>query len=71
MEDNLFAHIISNVGIPAALCFYTLFEVNKNVKKLADSIDRFSDDIDKRVNKIEADLRELTVEVKALIRRQQ
>lgn len=71
MEDNLFAHIISNVGIPAALCFYTLFEVNKNVKKLADSIDRFNDDIDKRVNKIETDLRELTVEVKAFIRRQQ
>ena len=71
MDDTLFAHIISNVGIPAALCFYTLFEVNKNVKKLADSIDRFNDDIDKRVNKIETDLRELTVEVKAFIRRQQ
>ena len=44
---------IGNIGVPAALCFYTLFEVNKNVKRLSDSIDRLDDNINRRVARLE------------------
>lgn len=61
--------MLGNIGVPAAICFYTLFEVNKNVKRLADSIDRFSNDVDRRIEKLENKLSELTVEVKACVKR--
>ncbi len=51
--DEIFLHALSNVGVPAALCFYTLFEVNKNVKKLAESIDKLDDDVSRRVSRLE------------------
>lgn len=51
--EQFFVQTIGNVGVPAALCFYTLFEVNKNVKKLTDSIDRLDNDVNRRVSRLE------------------
>lgn len=51
--DEVLMHALSNVGVPAALCFYTLFEVNRNVKKLTDSIDKLDNDITHRVSRLE------------------
>jgi hypothetical protein len=64
VEDEIIFKILGNIGVPAAVCFYTLYEVNKNVKRLAESIDRFANEVDRRIEKLEDDLHELTVEVK-------
>lgn len=66
MEGDVLIKLLSNIGVPAALCFYTLFEVNKNVKKLADSINRLADDTDKRLDKLENKMTELSYRVESL-----
>lgn len=63
--DELFLHALSNVGVPAVLCFYTLFEVNRNVKKLSDSIDRLDSDVNRRVTRLEDAVAELKRHFKA------
>ena len=63
MEADFLSHVLGNIGIPAALCFYTLFEVNKNLKKLSDSIDRLANDVDKRLDKMESTVAELNFKV--------
>lgn len=66
MEPEFLTNILGNIGIPAALCFYTLFEVNKNLKKLSDSIDRLANDVDKRLDKMENTVAELNFKVNAM-----
>ncbi len=68
MEEELIIKLLSNIGVPAALCFYTLFEVNKNVKRLSESIDRLANDIDRRLDKLEDKTQELSFQVKNLIK---
>lgn len=70
MAEETLIHMLGNIGVPAALCFYTLFEVNKNLKRLADSITHFGSEVDRRIDRVEADLRTLTIEVKALIKKE-
>lgn len=50
MDISALTPLIGNVGIPAALCFYTLFEVNRNVKRLVDAIDK----LEQRIERIES-----------------
>ena len=69
MEEEIILKLLGNIGVPAAICFFTLFEVNKNLKRLADSIDRFSGELDRRIDKIETDIRNLNVEVRTLAKR--
>ena len=66
MEPEFLSHILGNIGIPAALCFYTLFEVNKNLKRLSASIDRLSGDVDKRLDKVEVKIHELSFRLETL-----
>lgn len=47
MEETVLTHLFSNVGVPAAICFYTLFSVNQNIAKLTDAINKLSADIGK------------------------
>lgn len=47
MEETVLTHLFSNVGLPAAICFYTLFSVNQNIAKLTDAINKLSADIGK------------------------
>ena len=59
ITDDFLIHIFSNVGIPAAVCFYTFFQVNKNLEKLANSFDRWDDLIDRRLKDLEDDVKAL------------
>ena len=43
------APLVGNIGVPAALCFYTLFEVNKNLKRLVDAFDK----LEQRLQRVE------------------
>lgn len=66
MEEDILIKLLSNIGVPAALCFYTLFEVNKNMKKLSDSIDRLANDVDKRLDKLEEKTNQLSYKIEFL-----
>lgn len=59
MTEDVLAHMFSNIGVPAAVCFYTLFQVSKNLEKLTNSFDRWCDLIDHRLKDIEDDVKEL------------
>lgn len=62
MEETVLTHLFSNVGVPAAICFYTLFSVNKNIEKLIDAINKLSADIgnfDQRLTRLEQSVHEL------------
>lgn len=56
MDISSLTPLIGNVGVPAVICLYTLFEVNKNVKKLTDSVDRLTKSLEPRIEKIEQKL---------------
>ena len=70
MEDTALGHILSNVGVPAAICFYTLFRVNHTLQNLTDAINKLTCDTDKRLDKLEERTRELAIDVKALQRKE-
>lgn len=73
MEETVLTHLFSNVGVPAAICFYTLFSVNKNIEKLIDAINKLSADIgifDSRLTRLEHASDELKHAVDDLKRRQ-
>lgn len=53
MEETVLTHLLSNVGIPAAMAFYVLFGVNKTLKELTAAINKLSNDVDKRISKLE------------------
>lgn len=48
MGEEFVANLLSNVGIPAAICFYTLFGVNKTLKELTAAINKQTADIERR-----------------------
>ena len=50
MEPEFVSHVFANIGVPAALCFYTLFEVNKNIKRLTDAVDK----LERRIERLES-----------------
>lgn len=56
MEETTIANILSNIGVPAAICFYTLFNVNKSIEKLADSFNRWADVINHRLYQLEGEV---------------
>lgn len=57
--DEILSHTLANVGVPAAICFYTLFEVKKSIEKLTDAFNRWSDIIDHRLAGVESDVEDL------------
>ena len=52
MTEELFAHLLGNIGVPAALCFYTLFQVNRSIEKLIQTIEKLEKRIDRLEDKI-------------------
>jgi len=38
MSEEMIAHTIANIGVPTALCFYTLFKVNQTLEKLTEAV---------------------------------
>ena len=57
--EELVINTLGNIGVPAALCFYTLYEVKRSVEKLTDAFNRFSDVFNCRIQELEADVRAL------------
>jgi len=48
VEEELLFKLLGNIGVPAAICFYTLFGVNKTLKDLTSAINKLTTDVDKR-----------------------
>lgn len=48
MTEDLFFKALENIGVPVAICFYTLFGVNKTLKELTSAINNMNADVGKR-----------------------
>ena len=48
MTEELIVNLLSNVGIPAAICFYVLFRVNQTLKELTAAINKQTEDLVRR-----------------------
>ncbi len=53
MSEEFIVGTIANIGIPAALCFYVLFGLNKNIAKLTDSFNTWCHLIERRIERLE------------------
>lgn len=62
MTEELLLKVISNIGVPAAVCFYTLFGVNKTLKELTEAINRMAVDVQK-IDKMERQIEDLKLQV--------
>lgn len=69
MTEEILLKMLGNIGVPAAVCFYTLFRVNQTLKDLTDAINKLTNDVDKRLDKLEVKTAELSSEWKVLQRR--
>ncbi|MBR3746890.1 MAG: hypothetical protein IKN27_08020 [Selenomonadaceae bacterium] len=75
MGEDFIVNVLSNIGLPGAVCLYTLFGVNKSLQKqdttlsgLTDAINRLTSDIDRRLDKQEDETRHLKSSVDELQR---
>lgn len=75
MGEDFIVNVLSNIGLPGAVCLYTLFGVNKSLQKqdttlsgLTDAINRLTSDIDRRLDRQEAETRHLQTAVDELKR---
>ena len=62
MTEELLLKVIGNIGVPAAVCFYTLFGVNKTLKELTEAINRMANDVQK-IDKMERQIEDLKLQV--------
>ena len=65
MTEELLLKVIGNIGVPAAVCFYTLFGVNKTLKELTEAINRMANDVQK-IDKMERQIEDLKLQVARL-----
>lgn len=77
MSEELLFKALANIGVPAAICFYTLFGVNKTLKELTTAINKLTTDVDKReaeqsqtIATLKDKVNELTLKVENLSRRE-
>ena len=75
MGEDFIVNVLSNIGLPGAVCLYTLFGVNKSLQQqdttlsgLTDAINRLTSDIDRRLDKQEDETRRLKSSVDELQR---
>ena len=52
MEEMIVSHI-GNVGVPAALCFYIIFTLNKSIIELKDALKDFAKEQKTQLDRIE------------------
>ena len=57
MEETIVT-ALGNLGVPAAVCFYTLFVVNKSLNNLTIAINKLSEKVDK-VDRLEKEIVEM------------
>lgn len=77
MEEELLFKLLGNIGVPAAICFYTLFGVNKTLKDLTSAINKLTTDVDKNVqeqsheiSKLKDRVHELAFKVENILRKE-
>lgn len=77
MEEELLFKLLGNIGVPAAICFYTLYGVNKTLKELTGAINKLTNDVDKReseqsqeISKLKDKVYELSFKVENLLRKE-
>lgn len=66
MTEEMVSHLLGNIGVPAAICLYTLIRVNQTLKDLTLAINNLATDSDRRLDKIEANVHELKFKVDSL-----
>lgn len=59
MEEQFILHALGNVGVPAAICFYTLIHLKHSFDRLSNSLDNFSRTLSYRIDKLEHAVEEL------------
>jgi len=76
VEEELLFKLLGNIGVPAAICFYTLFGVNKTLKDLTSAINKLTTDVDKReaeqsheIARLKDKVNELAFKVENLLRK--
>lgn len=69
MTEEILLKMLGNIGVPAAVCFYTLFRVNQTLKDLTDAINKLTNDVDRRLDKLEVKTAELSSEWRILQQR--
>lgn len=76
MEEELLFKLLGNIGVPAAICFYTLYGVNKTLKELTCAINKLTTDVDKHeaeqaheISKLKDKVNELSFKVENLLRK--
>lgn len=77
LEEELLFKLLGNIGVPAAICFYTLYGVNKTLKELTGAINKLTNDVDKReaeqsqeISKLKDKVHELNFKVENLLRKE-
>lgn len=77
MGEEFIVNLLSNIGVPAAVCFYTLFGVNKTLKELTAAINKQTAEFDRRaveqsqkIDRLEHQVHELTFKVENLTRKE-
>ena len=71
MEEQLILTLFSNVGIPAAICFYTLYGVRNSLDKLTDAIKLLTENHNKDFNNLRDEVKELKYKFNTIIARYQ
>lgn len=69
MEEELLVKLLGNIGVPAAVCFVMLYRVSPAIEKLTAAINALTSDIDKRLDNVEKECRELRYQMNALTTR--
>lgn len=62
-EYQLLFNLFSNVGVPAAVCFYTLYGVKKSLDKLTVAIDTLKDSHGKDIANLKDEVKELKYKI--------
>ena len=68
-ESQILLQLFSNVGIPAAICFYTLFHVKNSLDKLTDAIGALKDNHYKDISSLKDEVKELKYKFNSIIAR--
>lgn len=83
MPDDIIITLLKDVGIPTAVCFYTLFGVNKTLKKqdetlkvLTDVIKDLGKDVERReveqsskIERLEREVHQLSYKVENILQK--
>ena len=75
MPEEIIVKLLENIGVPAAVCFYTLFGVNKTLKELTTAINKLGADVERReleqskeIEYLKRKVSELNIRVEALMK---